>query len=88
MFRANLTRNGKFQKNRKKLKKIKRIPLWLHFKPKHVEKAEKDGKQKLSFRFVPTRHVIENSKNIEKKFQKFKNTIVASFQAIIGWNRL
>ena len=48
--------------------------------------AEKDGKQKLSFRFVPTRRVIENSKKIEKKFQKFKNTIVASFQAIVGWN--
>ena len=49
--------------------------------------AEKDGKQKLSFRFVPTRRVIENSKKIEKKFRKFKNTIVASCQAIIGWNR-
>ena len=23
----------------------------------------------------------------KKKFQKFKNTVVASFQAIIGWNR-
>ena len=52
-----------------------------------MKKAEKDGKQKLSFRFVTTRHVIENSKNVEKKFQKFKNTIVASFQAIIGCNR-
>ena len=49
--------------------------------------AEKDGKQKLSFRFVPNRRVIENSKKIEKKFQKFKNTIVASFQAIVGWIR-
>ena len=48
-----------------------------------MEKAEKDGKQKLSFCFVPTRRVIENSKKIEKKFQKFKNTIVASFQAKI-----
>ena len=52
-----------------------------------MKKTEKDGKQKLSFHFVPTQHVIENSKNIEKKFQKFKNTIVASFQAIRGWNR-
>ena len=46
--------------------------------------AEKDGKQKLSLRFVPTRRVIENSKKKEKKFRKFKNTIGASFQAIIG----
>ena len=49
--------------------------------------AEKDGKQKLSLRFVPIRRVIENSKKIEKKFRKFKNTIVASFQAIIGKNK-
>ena len=53
-----------------------------------MKKAEKDGKQKLSFRFVPTRRVVENSKKIEKKFRKFKNTIVASFLAIIGWNRM
>ena len=52
-----------------------------------LKKAEKDGKHKLSFRFVPTRRVIENCKKIEKKFRKFKNTIVASFRAIIGWNR-
>ena len=51
------------------------------------EKAEKGRKQKLSFRFVSTRRVIENSKKIVKQFRKFKNTIVASFQAIIGWNR-
>ena len=48
--------------------------------------AEKDRKQKLSFSFVTTRRIKENSKKIEKKFQKFKNTIVSSFQAIIGWN--
>ena len=52
-----------------------------------MEKAEKDRKQKLWFRFIPTRRVTENSKKIEKKFRKFKNTIVASFQAIIGLNR-
>ena len=52
-----------------------------------MEKAEKDRKQKLSFRFVLTRSVIENSKKIAIKFRKFKNTIVASFQAIIGLNR-
>ena len=41
--------------------------------------------KKLSFRFVPTRCVIENSKKIRKKFKKLKNTI--SFQAKIGWKR-
>ena len=39
------------------------------------------------FRSVPTRCVIENSKQIAKKFKKFKNTTVASFQAKIGRKR-
>ena len=43
--------------------------------------------KKLSFRFVPTRCVIENSKKIRKKFKKLKNTIMNSFQAKIGWKR-
>ena len=68
MFRADLTRNGKFQKNRKKFKKIKRIPLWLHFKTKHVEKGRERRKTKIIVPF--TRHVIVNSKNIEKKIPK------------------
>ena len=38
-----------------------------------LEKAEKERKKKLSFRSVPTRRVIENSKKIAKKFKKLKN---------------
>ena len=87
MFRSNLTRNRKFQKNRKNFKKLKKYHGGFIYSQHRLEKGEKDGKQKLSFHFVPTRHVKRNSKKIEKKFQKFKNTIVASFQAIIGWNR-
>ena len=34
--------------------------------------------------FVPTRHEIENSKKIVKKFENLKNTIMAPFQAKIG----
>ena len=34
---------------------------------------------------VPTRREIENSKKIAEKFKKLKNTIMASFQAKIGW---
>ena len=71
----------------KNLKKLKEYHFGFISSQNTLKKAEKDGKQKLSLRFVPTRHVIENSKNIVIKFQKFKNTIVASFQAIIGWNR-
>ena len=43
--------------------------------------------KKLTFRFVPTRCVIENSRKIRKKFKKLKNTIMDSFQAIIGLKR-
>ena len=52
-----------------------------------MEKSEKERIQKLSFRFVPTRCEIENSKKIAKKFKDLKNTINASFQAKIGWKR-
>ena len=75
------------KKNRRNLKKLKEYHCGFIPSQNTLKKAEKYGKQKLSFRFVPTRHVIEKSKNIEKKFQKFKNTIAASIQAIIGWNR-
>ena len=30
---------------------------------------------------------MENSKKIAKKFKKLKNTIMASFEAKIGWKR-
>ena len=48
------------------------------------KRQRKREKKKLSFRFVPTRPVIENSKKISKKL---RNTIMASFQAKIGWKR-
>ena len=41
--------------------------------------------KKLSFHFVPTRFVIENSKKITKKL---KNTIMYSFQAKRGWKSM
>ena len=37
---------------------------------------------------MPTRAVIENSKKIAKKFKKLENTIIVSFQAKIGRERL
>ena len=47
--------------------------------------AEQEGQQKLLFRSVPTRRVIENFKKIAKKFEKLNNTMMVSFQAKIGW---
>ena len=43
------------------------------------KRPRKRENTKLSFRFVPARGVIENSKKIKK------NTILALFQAKIGW---
>ena len=52
-----------------------------------MELAEKERIKILSFRFVPTRREIESSKKIAKKFKYLKNTVIASFQAKIGWKR-
>ena len=43
------------------------------------ESPRKREEKKKSFRRVPTRPVIENSKKKVKKFKKLKNTIMASF---------
>ena len=42
----------------------------------------------MTFRFVPTQRVIENSKKIAKNFKILKNPVMASFQAKIGWKKL
>ena len=42
----------------------------------------------MSFRFVPTQRVIENSKKIAKILKKLKNPVMASLQAKIGWKML
>ena len=42
----------------------------------------------MSFRFVPTQRVIENSQKIAKILKKLKNPVMASLQAKIGWKRL
>ena len=52
-----------------------------------VRQIKREKKNFTSFRSVPTRRVIENSKIIVTKFKKFKNSIMASFQSKIGWRR-
>ena len=47
-----------------------------------MENAGKERIKKVSFRFVPTRREIENSKKIAKKFKNLKNDIMASFKAL------
>ena len=83
-FRSYTTRNTKFQKNSKKIQKTKQYHYGFISSQNKLEKAAKEKKYKFSFRFVPTRPVIENSKKIGKKFKKLKHTIMAPFQAKIG----
>ena len=47
----------------------------------------KERRKKISFRLVPIRPVIENSKKIAKKFKKLKNINMASFHDKTGWER-
>ena len=53
-----------------------------------MENAGKERIKKVSFRFIPTRREIENSKKKAKKFKYLKNAIMASFQANLGWKRM
>ena len=52
---------------------------------KRLRKRENNNYRSVPFRSVPTRHEIENSKKMAKKFRMLKNTIMASFQTKIGW---
>ena len=86
-FRSYTTRNRKFQKNSKKIRKTKQYHYGLISSQNRLEKAEKEKKCKLSFCSVPTRRVIQNSKKIEKTLKKLNKTFMASYHAKIGWKR-
>ena len=62
------------------------MPLWLLFKPKRVGKGREREKIKIIVSINSnSTHNREFQKN-SKKIQKIKkNTIMASFQAKIGW---
>ena len=64
------TRNKKFQKNRKKIQKIRKHHHSFFPSQNRLGNAEKERKEKKSFQCVPTRSVIENSKKIAKKLKK------------------
>ena len=83
-FRSYPTRSRKFQKNSKKIQKIRKYHYGFISIQNRKEKSEKETESKLSFRFVPTRRVIENSEKIAKKFKILKNTITNSFRAKVG----
>ena len=70
---------------KKKKKKFKKYNYCNISSQNRQEKAGKERKQKLSFHYVPTQPIRENSKKYQKNS---KNTIMTSFQAKIGWKRL
>ena len=81
-------RNKKFQKNRKKIQEIKKYHYGVISSQKRLEKAQREKiKIIVSFRSVPTRRVRKIQNKIAKKFNKLKDTVMASFQAKIGWKR-
>ena len=81
-------RNRKFQKNSKKIQKIKKYHYGVISSQNRLEKAQREKiKIIVSFCSVSTRRVRENSKKIAKKFNKLKSTVMASFQAKIGWKK-
>ena len=60
----------KIPKKEKKNQKIKKYHCGFIRSQNRLEKAKELRKKKSSFRFVPTRPVIENSKKISKKMKK------------------
>ena len=63
------------------------IPLWLHYKQKQVRKGREREKINIFFPFRSYPTGNRKFQNKTKKIKKSKNTIVASFQAKIGWKR-
>ena len=61
------TRNRKFQKNSKKIHKIKKTPLWLLFKLKQVGKGREGEEIK---RIVPMSSYKTRNRKLKKKQQK------------------
>ena len=74
----------KFIKNCTKIKKIKKYSYGFFSNKNWLEKAVKERKYKLSYRFVPTQCVIENSKQKVKKFKKLEEYQFGSFKAKRG----
>ena len=62
--------NRKFQKNNKKIQKIKKYHYEFISCQNRLEKDEKERNK--NYRSVPTRCVIEKSKEIAKKLKKIK----------------
>ena len=82
-----LTRNRKFQKNSRKIQKIRKHNHSFFPSQNRLGKAEIERKKKIVLMCsYPTRN--KKFQKITIKFKKSKNTIIASFQAKRGWEWL
>ena len=81
-------RNRKFQKNNKKIQKIKKNTIMNSFLAKIGWKMMRKREIKIIVPFLSYPTCNRKFQKNRKKFKKLKNTIVASLQAIIGWKRL
>ena len=68
-FRSYSMHNGKFQRNSKKIKNIKKKSLWHDFKPKQVGKFCQREKIKI---LVPFRSYPKRNRKYHKNIKKFK----------------
>ena len=81
--------NSKKKGNKfKKLKNTIMASFQAKISWKSPRKNENKNYRSILFRSIPTQSVIENSKKIVKQFKKFKNTIMDSFEAKIGWRTM
>ena len=83
-FRSYTTSNGNSNKIAKKFKKSK-IPLWLPFKPKQVEKGQEEEKIKI---IIPLRSYPTRNRKFQKNSKKIQKTKKYPYGFISSINRL
>ena len=84
-FRSYPTPNRKFPTNSKQIHKIRRIPFWLHFKQKLVEKCQEREKIKI---IVLHRSYMTRNRKLKKKFKKIQKIIKYYYGFISSQNSL
>ena len=83
-FRSYPMPNCKFQTNSKKIHKIRRIPFWLHFRQKLVEKCQEREKIKI---IVLHRSYMTRNRKFKKKSKKIQKIIKYYYGFISSQNK-
>ena len=77
--------NRKFQKNSKKIQKIKKIPLWLLFNPKYIGEGQEREKMKIIF---PIRSYSTHNWKFKKNSNKIRKSNKYPYGFISSQNKL